>query len=81
MDEATQMPVTAIKTGKTAKVCRILGGPGVFQKLNSMGIDVGSMIKKISSASANGPTVFEVKRTQIAIGHGIAQKILVEVLE
>lgn len=81
MDEAKQMPLTSIKAGKTAKVCRIFGGAGVFHKLNAMGIDVGSRIKKIGSASAKGPTVFEVKHTQIAIGHGIAQKIFVELLE
>ena len=68
-----------MRSGQEGKITQILGGVGVIRKLDALGVRPGKRIKKISKALLRGPLVFEVERTQIAVGRGIAQKILVKV--
>jgi ferrous iron transport protein A len=56
----------------------IKGGHGAIKRLQSMGIRPGKKITKVSSMFMRGPVTLQVDRTQIAIGHGMASKILVE---
>jgi len=71
--------LNTVETGQVVEVAQILGGAGVICRLNSMGIEVGTKIKKNSSKLTNGPIIVEVKDTQIAIGRGIAEKIFVKI--
>ena len=58
-----------------AVVMDIAGGIGARKRLENMGVRVGKYITKISGAS--GPIVVKVDNSQIAIGRGIASKIMV----
>ena len=81
MPEATIIPLSAIKSGQEGEVIQIIGGAGVARKLDALGVRSGKKLRRISSASARGPIVFEIDKTQIAVGQGIAQKILVKIKE
>jgi Fe2+ transport system protein FeoA len=68
-----------LKENRKAKVLAILGGRIVTNKLMSMGIYAGKEVLKLSHIGLRGPVVIKVGRTILALGHGIAEKIEVEV--
>jgi ferrous iron transport protein A len=51
---------------------------GLMRRLEAMGIRPGVIITKISDHFLHGPVIIEVGRTQLAIGYGMAAKILVD---
>jgi len=67
-----------MQTGQSGRVVEIQGGFGVIDRLNALGIIPGKRITKISSMFARGPVAIEVDRGQLAIGYGMANKIIVQ---
>lgn len=55
------------------------GGNFFRNKLSSMGISEGAEIKKITGHFMGGPVLIKIKNTEIAVGCGMAEKIIVEV--
>lgn len=74
------MPVTLdqMKKGSKGRIVSVVGGKRAAVKLSAQGISPGMMIEKIS-ALRGGPVVLRVGRSQVAIGIGLAKKVLVEV--
>lgn len=72
------MDITQLNEGEKAKIIEIQGGWGLIKKLDALGIRPGMEIKKISSQVLRGPQTLQVGNTQIAIGFGMAKKIIVE---
>ena len=74
-----QMPVSLaqMQSGQSGTVGQIQGGHGLVNRLNALGIMPGKRITKISSMFMRGPVTIQVDRVQIAIGFGIARKIMV----
>jgi Fe2+ transport system protein FeoA len=60
------------------RVLEILGGAGLQNRLMSMGLYVGKEITKLSYIGLRGPVVIRVGRSVLALGHGMAAKIIVE---
>ncbi len=81
MAEDREMALTAMETGQTGKVVQIQGGRGMIGRLEVLGIRIGRELRKVSSQFMRGPVVLEVGNTQVAVGFGMAGKILVEVTE
>jgi ferrous iron transport protein A len=50
----------------------------MVDRLNALGIIPGKRITKISSMFARGPVAIEVDRGQVAIGYGMANKIIIQ---
>lgn len=71
--------LTQLQPGETGIVKEIQGGHGIRSKLQSMGVRPGKKITKVSSHFWRGPQTVEVDNIQIAMGFGMARKILVEV--
>lgn len=71
--------LTRLKHGETGIVSVIQGGGGFVQKITTIGVRPGKKIKKISSHFWGGPQTVEVDTVQVAIGYGMAKKIMVEV--
>ncbi len=69
--------------GKPLRIVDILGGHGVRRRLLALGFHKGDLVERNSGAIFGGP--FLVKSlssdTTVALGRGIAHKILVEVLD
>ncbi|MCS7150972.1 MAG: ferrous iron transport protein A [Endomicrobia bacterium] len=70
--------LTQVKAGQKYKIVEILGGHRLQKKLDALGIRIGIEIKKITSISSKGPIIIQIAETQLALGYGIAKKIIVE---
>ena len=77
---AQTMPLPMASPGKVVQVADIRGGWGLTRRLADMGLLPGTNIRVISNQMA-GPLVVEVKGTRLALGYGMAQKILVTEVE
>jgi len=71
--------LTELKSDESGTVLKIEGGRGLLNRLGALGIIPGQRITKISSVSMQGPVTVLVKRTQLALGFGMAGKIIVNV--
>jgi ferrous iron transport protein A len=67
-----------LRQGEEAVITAIGGGRGLQARLHSMGVVEGQTIRKLSALAWGGPVVVLVKRTQVALGRGMARKILVQ---
>lgn len=72
------MSITELKTGQKAKVIEIQAGQGLVKKLEDIGIRIGSHVSNLSGEGAGGPVVVQSGCTQVALGRGMARKIIVE---
>jgi ferrous iron transport protein A len=64
--------------GQVGAVVSIEGGHMLHGRLEALGIRSGKRIRKVSSALMRGPSVFEVDGSSIAIGFGMASRILIK---
>lgn len=77
MVEGMLLPLTQMQSGQSGILTEILGGHGLVDRLNALGLRPGQRITKISSMLMRGPITIQVDRTEVAIGFGIARKIRV----
>lgn len=68
-----------MKSGEQGTVMAINGGFGLKRRVEALGIRIGVNVKKISSQLMRGPITVQVGNTQVALGFGMAQKIIVEI--
>ena len=68
--------LTAVKAGSSGTVVAIDGGASLVKRLEALGIRPGVHITKRSSQLLRGPVTIIVGNSQVAIGHGMAKKIL-----
>ena len=78
MPDKKQITLAQVRAGQTGTVVQIQGGHGLVSRLSALGIRPGKKITKISSMLMRGPVTIQVDRAQVAIGFGMAKKILVE---
>jgi len=71
--------LTKMQHGESGVVTEIQGGHGLARKVQSMGLRPGKKITKVSSHFWRGPQTVEVDNIQIAVGFGMAKRIMVEV--
>ena len=81
MSDGKQTTLAGMQTGQSGVVVQIQGGHGLVNRLNSLGIRPGKRITKASSMIMRGPITIEVDRAQVAIGFGMARRIIVELGE
>lgn len=67
-----------MKENKKGKVLEISGGSSLQHKMMSMGIYPGREITKLSHFALRGPVTIKVGRSLLALGHGMAGKIILE---
>ncbi|UCD09341.1 MAG: ferrous iron transport protein A [Dehalococcoidales bacterium] len=78
MSENKHIAVSKMKPGQTGKIIEIQGGQGLTTRLSALGIIPGRNIVKISDMLMRGPVTVKIGSTQVAIGYGMADKIIVE---
>jgi len=68
---------------KQLKIIRIVGGHGVRRRLLSLGFHKNDIIELDSRSIFGGPLLVRdlSSDTSVALGRGIAQKIMVEILD
>jgi ferrous iron transport protein A len=78
MYQEGQLTLAEMKTGQTGTVVGVLGGHGLIRRLDALDIRPGKKVTKLSSALFRGPVMLRVNNTQVAVGFGMARKIIVE---
>jgi ferrous iron transport protein A len=74
----TTVDLTQLEEGQSGRVVLISGGHGLIHRLESLGIRVGKNVTKVSSQLMRGPITIRIDCFQVAVGFGMAKKILVE---
>jgi ferrous iron transport protein A len=75
----TEKPLAELKPGETAEIIALNGGEGFQARLRAMGLAEGRTVRKLSRIRWGGPIVVIVNRAQVAVGRGMARKIVVRV--
>ncbi len=68
-----------LRAGEKAKIVSFYGGHGFVRRLQEMGLVPGQIVEVVRNAPI-GPVEVAVMGTELAIGRGIASKILVQPL-
>ncbi len=79
VQEKDVLRLVDLKKGESGIILVVSGGKGVCRRLTDMGLTPGTRITMERSSSAIGPVDISVRSTMLAIGRGIAEKILVKV--
>ena len=73
--------LTELAIGQQARIVEIMGGHHMLARLARMGFHKGITLSMISTPIIRrGPVVVSVSGVQVAIGHGMAMRIMVESL-
>jgi ferrous iron transport protein A len=73
------LDLTQMKQKEKGTIIAVTGGPGLKKRLETLSIRKGAEITKVSAQVMRGPIIVQVVNTQVAIGFGMAKKIIVEV--
>jgi len=68
-----------LASGQTGIVISLEGGRGMMRRLAAMGLYRGAAITKTSSQPFRGPVSVQVGNTEVALGFGLARRVMVEV--
>lgn len=69
------MVLSQLRVGETARIVAVTGGRGLKQKLSLRGLKEGKVLRVVST---HGPVTVEIDRNVIAMGRGMAQKVVVQ---
>ncbi len=64
--------------GAKGRITGFAAVPGLARRLEEMGLRSGLGVVKISGMPLRGPVVVQIGGTRLAIGHGMAKKVMVE---
>ena len=78
MYQEGQLTLAEMKTGQTGTVVGVLGGHGLIRRLDALGIRPGKKVTKLSSTLFRGPVTLRVNNSRVAVGFGMARKIIIE---
>ena len=81
MPDGKLVTLRQMRPGQRGKVVEIQGGHGLTNRLSALGIRPGKKITKVSSMLMRGPVTIQTGNAQIAIGFGMANRIIVELEE
>lgn len=71
------MPLAMAPKGKKLILKEIIGGNNVRKRLTEMGLIPGAKFS-IVSRNCSGPILIDILKTRIALGRGLAMKVMVE---
>lgn len=70
----TVMPLAMCAPGEKVTIARLVGGRCICSKLSAMGLNIGQEVEILNNS---GPFIIKAKGTRLALGRGLAQKVLV----
>jgi ferrous iron transport protein A len=74
-----ELTLAQMRPGQTGTVVGVMGGPGLVRRLDALGIRPGKQVTKISSTLFHGPVTLRVDNSRVAVGFGMARRIVVKV--
>lgn len=75
-----EMTLRQMQIGQSGIVFQIQSGRGLINRLNALGIRPGQRVTKVGSTFMRGPVTIQVGNAQVAIGFGMANKIIVRLV-
>lgn len=75
----TTVDLTQLEEGESGRVVLVSGGHGLIRRLESLGVRVGKKVTKVSAQFMRGPVTVRIDGFQVALGFGMARKVLVEI--
>lgn len=78
MPDGKQVTLNGMKAGQSGVILEVRGGQGLVNRLSALGIRPRKKITKVSSMLMRGPVTVRVDRAHVAIGFGMANKIVVD---
>ncbi|RDV81715.1 FeoA family protein [Ammonifex thiophilus] len=82
MDKRSNLcPLTLLKNGSKARIAYFVAGAQAEKRLRALGLAPGKEIVKVSGLPFHGPVVININHSQVALGYGLAQRVMVEVLD
>jgi len=80
MEPSDVRPLSGLRMNEKGVVIALKGGRRFINRLTGMGLNVGSRVDVVQSGDGHqGPTLVATGETRLAIGHGMAEKIMVSV--
>ena len=73
------MPLAFAPEGGMVRVVGVRGGFGVGRRMAELGFTPNAILKIVKSGGL-GPILVEVKGSRLAVGRGVAMKVMVEPL-
>lgn len=73
------MPLNMVNQNQEVKLVAIQGGLKMKQRLADLGLNIGMNIRVLKK-TGGGPMIIAVKESRLALGWGMANRILVEPL-
>lgn len=73
------LPLAMISEGEDVQLVNIIGGRVLRKRLADLGLNPGMSLKVIQ-VDPQGPMILAVKDSRIALGRGMAQKVMVELI-
>ena len=77
MTTTTHLPLSNVRTGQKVRLTTIHAGDGLKSRLAAMGMVPRAEMLVVNNGSP-GPFVVAVKGCRIALGRGMAHKVMVE---
>ena len=71
-------PVSSMRNGQWGRLVQIDGGDDLTEKLASLGIRTGTRIGRKYGLLGRGPVVLTVGTGEVAIGYGMAARMMVQ---
>jgi Fur family ferric uptake transcriptional regulator len=68
------LPLTMVSPGEKVKITDFNGGTQLRKRLSDMGISIGQEVEVLNRG---GPVIVSVKGSRVALGKGLAQKVIV----
>jgi ferrous iron transport protein A len=72
-----ETPLTQLGADEEGLIVSLQGGYGMQARLRSLGLVEGQRIRKLSHIGRSGPVIVLVNRMQVAVGFGMARRILI----
>jgi ferrous iron transport protein A len=72
-----EKPLTELSMDEEAEIVALQGGRGFQARLRALGLAEGQRIRKLSGVGFGGPVIVSVNRAQVAIGRGMARRVIV----
>lgn len=73
------MPLSMVAPGREVELVAVHGGWGIRRRLADMGFNPGVRLRVIHSGG--GPIIVSIRDTRLALGRGIAHRIMVKPLK
>ncbi|MBP7461019.1 MAG: ferrous iron transport protein A [Candidatus Delongbacteria bacterium] len=68
--------LTSFEAGDSVTITEISAGHHAAVQLSQLGINTGDRIEIVRTSTLRGPIIINIRNTELAIGHGIARKII-----